>query len=596
MSRPHRLRGNASSELPSRIVLLDTETRGVAIRPNLEEHRLRLFSALYWQRAGNKSPEREEWRRGTMAGQLWEWLDRRVTAGKRLVVIAHNTQFDLQALGGAAELARRGWTVTKGIIDAERVIFRVEREGRSMLWLDWYNYFRQPLERAADLLGVEYVPLPPPDAPDVEWQRRCDNDVRILRAAVGSWLDLLSSEDLGMFAPTLAAQALHAYRHRFMEHEILLGSRFADVRIERAAYMGGRCEALSLGKLTAGPYTLLDVNSAYAAVMGREAFPRRFIRGRGRSSRGELLNLLNDHLVVARVRLDTELPIWPARHEGRLVFPVGQFETTLTTPELKEAIRRRALDSVGEIAVYEPAPLFEKWVREIYALRLQYRAAGDHLREELVSAMLQALYGKFGEHRREWRKVADEPELPDAIWSERDIDVGAERTFRRLGGIVTEREIEGESYNSFPAIPAHVTAHTRLLLWRYVELAGIEHVHYLDTDALIVDEEGRENVAGYIDPARIGFLKVVEESSEVEIRGPKDYRFGERERRKGVRADAVPTPEGRWRQREFLGLNAALRRGHSGGPLVRTVERASDHAAALERVDAMGRVHPLRMG
>jgi hypothetical protein len=576
-------------------VLLDTETRGVAIRPNLEEHQLRLFSALYWQRAGNKSPEREEWRRGTMAGQLWEWLERRVTTGKRLIVVAHNTQFDLQALGGAAELARRGWTVTKGIIDAERVIFRVQKDGRSMLWLDWYNYFRQPLERAADLLGVEYVPLPPADAPDVEWQRRCDNDVRILRAAVGQWLDMLETNDLGMFAPTLAAQALHAYRHRFMEHEILIGSRFADVRIDRQAYMGGRCEAWSLGKLTAGPYTLLDVNSAYAAVMGRELYPRRFMYDRRHSSRDELLTLLSAHLVIARVKLYTEIPIWPAHVDGRLVFPVGVFWTTLTTPELKEAMRRRALVTVDKVSVYEPAPLFEKWVREIYALRLRYRAAGDRLREELVSAMLQALYGKFGEHRREWRKVADEPELPDEIWTERDLDAGADRTFRRLGGIVTERELEGEGYNSFPAIPAHVTAHTRLLLWSYVELAGREHVHYLDTDALIVDAAGRAALAPFIDPNTLGRLKVVDESAEIEIRGPKDYTFGERERRKGIRADAELTSEGKWRQREFLGLNSALRLGHDGGPLVRTVDRAADHAEARSRVDAMGRVLPMRL-
>lgn len=595
MRIPHRIRPNASSALPTRIVLVDTETQGVAVRPNLEEHRLRLFSALYWQRPGNKTPEREEWRRGTDRAQFWEWVERRVTAGKRLLVYAHNAHFDLQALGGVQELARRGWTVTKPVIDSERVILRVERAGSSMLWLDSYNFFPAPLELAAELLGLDYVALPARDADAEEWQRRCDNDVRILRALVGAWLKLVGSNDLGHFSPTLASQALHAYRHRFMEHEILVGSRIERPALERAAYMGARTEAWTVGRLSAGPYTLLDVNSAFAAVMGRELYPRALRYVRRRTSKRDLLQIVERDLAIARVQLTTPLPIYPTHHQERLVFPVGTFVTTLTTPELRDALHRNVIDRVDECAVYDGAPIFAKWVREIYALRIRYREQGRRLEEGLVNAMLKALYGKFGELRRSWVKVADEPELQDEIWTEQDLDAGRERIYRRLGGVVHEREIGEDAYNAFPAIPAHVTAHARLLLWRYAHAAGVEHVHYMDTDSLIVDAAGRAALERYIDPATIGRLKIVDEADVVEIRGPKDYTFGERTRRKGIRPDAELTPEGKYRQREFLGLSAQLRMGHAGGPLVRTVDVGRAEPISPDRLSPEGRVAPLRL-
>lgn len=584
------MRPNASSAIPSRIVFVDTETVPRELRPGVLEHELRLGVADFWQRAGNKQPERSERTRFTHREEFWTWLERRCVAGKRVVVIAHNTQFDMQTLGGLQELGRRGWTLTKDVIDSERVIVRAERAGASMLWLDWFNYFRAPLEHAAELLGLEYVPLPDFTAPDEVWWRRCENDVTILRAAFAKWLGMLEAEDLGHFAPTLASQAMHAFRHRFMEHEILIGSQYAPTKLERAAYLGNRTEALTIGTLTEGPYYLVDVNSAFGAVMGHYSYPRAFRYVRRRTSRSELAKLLEEHLAIATVELATEVPIFPARHEDRLIFPVGRFTTTLTTPELLEAMRMRAVLSVGEVAVYDGAPLFRKWSLEIFALRVRYRDAGERLLEDLCKHMLQALYGKFGEHRRDWVRVADEPDFADEIWTEQDLDAGRERVYRRLGGIVKERHEEGEGYHAFPAIPAHVAAHARLLLWRYMALAGLEHVHYVDTDGLIVDDAGFRSLEPYVDPDRIGRLKLQGIANEVTIEGPKVYTFGDRSRRKGIRADAALTPEGKYRQSEILGLNAQLRAHHAGGPLERIVERAP------ARTGGIGRVQPTRLG
>ncbi len=592
---PHRLRGNASSALPTRLIFVDTETRPRPLRDDLLEHELRLGVACFWQRAGAKQPEREEWLDFTHAEAFWSWLERRAIAGKRLVLFAHNTQFDLQALGGPQELARRGWTVPPPVIDSERVILRAKREGASLLVLDWFNYFRAPLEKAAELLALDYVPLPAQTDPDEAWRARCRNDVLILRVAVARWLGLLEREDLGLFAPTLASQALHAYRHRFMDHEILVGSVVERPKLERAAYMGGRAEVLAVGTFTDGPYSMLDVNSMYAAVMGRFNYPCRLKYVRRRTGRADLAETLKSDLVIAEVELETEVPIFPAKVEGRLEFPVGRFTTTLTTPELAEAVRRGVIRRVGECAVYEGAPLFERWAREIFDLRIRLRVAGEPLLEDMVRHMLQALYGKFGQHSREWERRADEPGYRDEIWTELDADLGLERTFRRLGGVVAERKEEGEAHDAFPAIPAHVTAHARLLLWRYVELAGLAHVLYLDTDALIVDAAGRAALERWIDPDVLGRLKVAAEGPSVTIEGPKVYRIGEVDRRKGIRADAELLDSGKYRQEEFLGLNAQLRRGHSGGPLVQVVERAPARPLPPERISPAGRVLPRRL-
>ena len=306
---------------------------------------------------------------------------------------------------------------------------------------------------------------------------------------------------------------------------------------------------------------------------------------------------MRDALAIATVELRTEEPRYPWRApDGRLLFPVGHFTTTLATPELRVAMERGEIVSVGTTCIYAQAPIFDEWVGQLHPLRVQLQERGALFQARILKDLLNTLHGKFGERSVRWETVADEPELPDDLFQVRDVDAQEDQTYRRVGGVLQLRQQETDGFNSFPAISAHVVSAARLLLWSYAERAGRDHVAYLDTDGLVVDDVGYARLAECIHPTELGKLKLVRESDDITIRGPKDIRFGATRIAKGRKAKAKTLPDGRFEQDEFWGIGAALRAGVSGGPMIQRVQKREAAPKLPSGVQPDGHVPPLRVG
>lgn len=562
----HALKGNKGSETPSRFIFFDTETTPRQSDRDYVEHVFRLGVACYWQRPRDTQKEHIVWRDLRDKDALWLFIDDMLRPHTRIVLLAHNTGFDLQVIGGASSLERHGWKIRKAIVDDPPFIIRATRETCSILILDWYNYFRGSLAAAGQFLNVPKMRMPHWDAPDSDWSVYCRNDVLVLFEAVRQYVAFVEENDLGTMAHTLAGQSLNAYRHRFMEYPILIHDRRSAIALERRAYYGGRVEMFRKHKLPAGEYSYFDINSAYPAVMRSEEFPTSLISVDHGASLTRLEKLCRDNLVIADVGITTERPLYPLRTDGRLLFPVGKFTTTLATPELITALQRNHVTSVGKYALYTKAPIFRNWVDSIYALRKQARQEGNLFYDEMLKRMLNSLFGKFGQRNLNWIKVAEEKGHEDAIWKDYNADTGKVTTYRRLGGIKEERVAVEEGFNSFVAIAAHVTSSARTLLLAYLESAGWEHVYYCDTDSLIVDEAGAGSLAPAIHPNELGKLKLVDRSTDVLLNAPKNYVFGDMEKHKGRRMNALPVEGGGYIQDQFTSWIGALRLGWQGGP------------------------------
>lgn len=592
--RQHQLKGNKSTEAPNRYLFTDTETRGERDELGNETHKLRLGASCYWEREHGTNRERVEWSDYRTADAFWDTVDSYASERTRLVVFAHNIGFDLQVLGGPAKLRERGWVIRKAIIDSPRFILKARRGSQSLWLLDWFNYFRGSLAFAGALVGVPKMPMPSFDAPDSDWSVYCRNDVLVLFHAVRRYVEFITRYDLGAFAYTLAGQSLNAYRHRFMQHPIFIHVNADAIALERRGYFGGRTELFAKGELPPGEYAYVDINSAYASVMRDEEFPTALMAVLRRVSVERLGKLCEKYALVADVDLAAESPLYPRRWEQRLVFPVGSFNTTLSTPELRIALTRGHVERVRTCAIYRKASIFRHWVEEIYELRKDAKLQGDALWDELLKRLLNSLFGKFGQQNDEWEFVADEAGEPDRIWTEHDLDQGTRVTYRRLGGVKEKAIGLREGYNSFVAIAAHVTSSARVLLLKYIEQAGFSHVYYCDTDSLIVDTEGYRRLADWLSPTRLGFLKLEGTSENVAIYAPKNYVFGELRRHKGRRKDATDLGNGRYRQTQFVSLVGSLRMGRQGGPLIRQIEKHDAFTYRKGIVLPDGRVAPLR--
>ena len=594
-ARAHYIPRNESSAQPSRFIFAAVETEARPMAGGLTNNVVKAWAAHVWIRPRSRQPEREAVVYGATIEEWAQLLELMMAKGRRVIVVFHKAGYALQCLGGPAELSRRGWTVTRAVVDTHRTILRATFGGGSITVLDMANYLSRSLDELGELVGVASWPELASSANDDAARARAAHSARIVGVAFRRYLALCRDNDLGHFATTLARQSSNAFRHRFMTHQILVHPFDEVSALERSAYYGGRNECYRMGELTAGPYTKLDINSAFAAVMRTEQFPTAYESTAQSPTLASVERALSTRCAVARVLIETDEPVYPVHHEDRLIFPVGRFWTTLCTPELAHAIARKRILAYETVAYYKRAPVFTRFVDGIYPLRVAARADGRRFDAAIWKQVLVSLYGRFGMRLTRWEKVGTEAGLPDERTREYSADTGQTTEFRRIGGLVEISGKDEDAPETFTAIAAHVASSARVLLWRYMTKAGRDHVVYCDTDGLIVDAAGARAVAAWVDADKLGYLKVEETADAIEIGGTKTYRMGGRLRQRGRRASAVSLGGWDYRQTQTTGLLAAASMGHIGGAVTRVVERhlAGDYRAGT--VDDLGRVSPLRL-
>ena len=585
MRRAHWLRANHESEYPHECVWFDTETQERRESAQVVRHVLDFGTAAYRRRLGPNRWSAPKWLRFETPEAFWAWVFELRKGKSRITLFCHNAAFDLPVLDAFAALPAAGWKLKTAIIDSPPVILTYRRGSQTLRFLDTLNLWRQKLAVIGETMDLPKLPMPPPDADRSTWNAYCRRDVEIIMEACLRWFAFLQAHDLGGFAPTLASQAMRAFRHRFLTDPILIDSNEEALALARAAYLGGRVECFRLGPLT-GPLTLYDINSHYPHCMSTQRYPVRLLAHCRSPNIAEVADYTERYCVVARCTLATDEPVYPIQYEDKLLFPVGEFEAVLTTPELRHALARGRVLKIAHIALYQSAPIFWDYVHELYGLRLAAARDSNKVLEWQCKKLLQSLYGKFGQRGRVFETVTQTTDPKIGVWTEIDAETGEVRNLRQFGGLIQEQKSEGESRDSHPAIAAHVTAHGRMALWGWIERAGRSHVHYVDTDSLLVDAIGASRLAPHVDPITLGKLKVEGVFASGHLYGLKDYRFGEIIRTKGVRASAHWIDADTVEQEHWSTLLGLLRKGDLSAPIV---ERRVKH---LRRVYTKGCVHP----
>lgn len=565
MRKCHILKENKGSEIPSLLMFLDTETDSVAQPGGGYRHVLRFGWAAFRSRLPGGAWSTLEYRRFETPKQFIEFLVGKTRPKTKLYLFAHNCSFDLPIVDIFRLLPRRGFRLHKAVIECPPVMLTWRSDGGTIIALDTLNWWRAPLATLGAALGVPKMAMPERDAPPGEWDAYCRRDVAILAAQVTNWLDLIRKDDLGGFAGTIAGQAMRLFRHRYLTVPIYIHDCERALKLERESYVGGRCECFYLGKVSK-PMLKLDVNSMYPFVMRENLFPFRLRWARDVSASYRIGPDLEHHLMIARVSLRTDSPDYGVHRGGRLIFPVGEFEACLTTPELRAAHAAGHIQRVWSAACYDGAPLFHDFVVDMYARRQRYIAADAKIQAGGVKLLMNSLYGKFGQRGMVWEETGNADPDRACHWEIYDADSHRLVQYRAFGGITQVKEIEGESRDSFPAIAAHVTAYARRQLLSCIKSCGRRGVYYCDTDSLFVAATTRLSLAGQISQERLGALKIEAEADTAEFRGAKDYTFGKVSRTKGVRKDAVELLPGFYVQARWTSLIGELRGGQVSAP------------------------------
>jgi hypothetical protein len=558
-------------------------------------HVLRFGWAAYRRRLKSGGWSAPSWCHFTTAAQLWDWIETLLHGRMRLYLFAHNQGFDLPVVDAFGELHRRGFVLGKAVIDCPPVMLKWRRGPATIEALDTLNIWRVPLAQLGKKVGLRKLRIPAPTASSARWLAYGRRDVKVIMAACLAWFAFLQDHRLGGFAPTLASQAMRAYRHRFMHVDLLTDADANALQLARDSYVGGRVECYQLGRV-AGPIYRLDVNSMYPFVMRDSLMPVKLIATTRHADHADLRAWLSCHCVTAKVDLFTDAPVYPVVESGRLVFPINRFTATLTTPELRYALEAGHIERVHHVAVHESRVIFREFVSELWALRRAAARAGDTLLEWLFKVFQNSLYGKFGQRGRVYRDAGQVEHTDARAWVELDADTGTLYKHRTLGGLHQTFADDAESFNSMPAIAAHVCAYARLYLWQLQLTAGRENVLYCDTDSLAATEAGYMNLAPLVNPEQLGALKLEGVEPWGVYRGPKDYEYASHRKTKGVRAAAHWVDANTVVQQQWSSLVGLIRAGDVSSPTTRAIVKTLQRHYLKGLRTSTGRVLPLSLG
>ncbi len=636
------LKHNARTEVPTRHIAFDCETRPVPIegRPGACVHRLLLGRALFWRWEGGRAT-RPDWLTFRRGQDFWTWALRHADPGHTLWVWAHNLGFDLSAsrawelfecgdlrlfcppparpADGATGKQKKAWQGAICTEDPPCFFSARSANGSRVVACDTLNWAPISLAKIGEALGIRKVPMPGEIASEEDWERYCTRDVEITQALVCRLLRLAKEVDWGNWRYTAAAQAMQLYKHRCQTVPIVVDTDPHHKELERLAYHGARSEVYFNGAvieasvwglermagvpdgvpvLPRGPTYRLDTVGAYPAAMHGKLYPVSYLRTEYDLAPERLADYLRGLGAVAEVVIDTGGEAFPCRRPDRTYWARGRYVSHLAGPELKVALDLGVVRQVRRVNLYALGEPFTEFVDACRHARRQYEEAGEALAARLMKLIANSLHGKFAQrsHRWELRPDVAAPQ-PWGVWHQRCPETGRVRTFRAIGWAAQEKLAPGESDDSFPAIAAYCTSYHRLHMRALKWAAGERDVVYEDADSLHVTHSGflALQKRGWIDGERLGALRVESVAKIAVYHAPKHYQWDAERVCSGLSRKAVQDERGQWHQTEFTGLEALLNHGLPAGPVTYDQAKETPAGQVPGRVNPDGWVDPVRL-
>lgn len=593
--RPSCIKQSKGSRRPKHVIFFDTETHISRNPDGSEYHTLKLGFLLFTELDEHNRLQITDELEFTTVKEFNDYVVKKANKHDKIYLVSHNIVYDIAATHSLVELPHRGYKLTSLYSKATTTLIRLQSNKRRVWLLDNSNFFIGKLETLAELTDFPKIKIDLENCTDEELMVYCRRDVEIVWKLWNIWLSFLDEHDIGNFKMTTSSTAFEAYRHKFIPHSIDLHTDEKTTRLERDSYHGGRVECKFIGAVEGDMY-YVDVNSMYPYVMREYEYPYRWYYTYTNPDLRLLKEKLERYCCTARVVIRTEKNAFPGIVNDRLCYPVGEFETVMSTPELKYAIEHCEIVEIKELAIYAKEKLFTSYVDYFYPLRQRYRAEGNRAFEKIVKLLGNGLYGKFGQKGME-QEILEEtnPERVEIVYHYNE-NTKEYYTDTTIGG-VTIRTTESEiGSRSFVAIAAHVTAHARMYLWSLIEQVPKGHYFYCDTDSLIVDTVGKYALDTYLENSGLGGLKIEQHSSWVGILAPKCYNMENRLRLKGIKKDATLIDWAAWKQKRWPKLGSMIAHYGVTDYKLFPVQKTLSFANETVNVSASGWTSPLRVG
>lgn len=593
---PHWIRGNAQERIPHRWIVADTESRRIPLADG-EQLAFKLACGARWRDdlpTGDRLERADFWD----ARAFWRWVTEWCYTHGRTILWFHNAGHDLGQLRAFELLPQMGYELEWCNLSRDVSVVTWRGPRGTLVIADTYTWVPKSLDELAPIVGSVKTRLPGNNDPDDVWLERCRADVETTRRIVVELLAFIKAEHLGNWQPSGAGMGNTAWRHRFMNHKVLVHDDATALEAERTAMHTGRAEAWWHGKPGGGPFTEWDMHMSYCRIAAECNLPAKLFEHDVKPNREVHQWAMDKWRTLGRVTVTTRLPVVPARIDGRIYWPVGTWETWLWDTELALLARSGGSYVVHEQYRYTRRPILQDWAR--WSMTMCGLSA-DHVHpiaREWVKHQSRATIGRHALRTPSWEHFGDNWMPHTGISLMTDDQTGLTSRMMHVGTRVLIETGRSEANNAVPQVTSWIMAEARSRLWGACQVAGYENVVHVDTDSLICNAAGTARLEAAVAEGLPGAWRPKGTWKRIEVTGPRHYAAPGRTQVPGVPKKARKQADGSYVGEVWDSLAKSLTDdpSHAGRIRARTWRPAhTDHRRPWQE-ETNGPALPIRTG
>lgn len=565
--RWHNIRPNEQTRIPVRHVFVDTEARKIYDR-GVETQQWRCAVGIYAARRKNGEYTTND-RDYVDPEALWADVSDFANSEGRTVVWCHNLAYDIRIAGVFTVLPARGWSLIGHNISPRGTWLEWRRDGRTLVFCDSFSVFPASIERIGQWFGIGKPALPSEDATMADWLDRCRADCRILSTCILRYLEWLKREDMGNWQLTGNSQAWAVYRHKFLTCKLTVHSETETLAMERRAMWAGRCEAYWHGKISGINVYEYDFQQAYPRIARDYAVPTKYV-GELDSSESIWNAVGQDgYALIIECDVETTVPVVPAEHDGRILWPVGRFRTVLWDVEASEVMRAGGTVTALRARVYRTAPALKAWGQWILGELGKPDTDVPVWLKTLLKHWSRSLIGRMAMTYQSWEYDGAMPDSRCEAGMVKDERTGEVSEYIHVGYDMWLHAGKVEWQHSMPMITGYIQAIARMQLWEILSRMPQGSVLYADTDSVFVTEVDREELEGIIASIPGCGMRLKNAYQSMEIYGPRQIITGPEARIAGIPKKAERIEKGRFQGEVWESIGAAVAMGRIDSVQVR---------------------------
>lgn len=581
----HWVKPNHQCRIPKRWISFDTEARrakdgkvelqhwgmGAAVRWEYRDHEVRNQTESTFE-----SPE-----------ELWQWVTDYCKPESRTVVFAHNLAYDVRVSNALTILPELGWSLDWSNLDRNVSSMTWRSDKGTLVFADSFTWLPMTIEKLGAMLNYRKLRMPLRGGSKADWEKYCMRDAEIVAMAVQQLVAWVDAEELGNWQPTGAGMSYSIWRHRFMNHKVLVHDNAAVLSDERKAMHTGRAEAWRHGTFKGETWYEVDMRQAYTHIAAESELPCKYKFTTGKISLRQYEQLSETYRVLCAVTVYTDVPVVPHHNGQRTIWPVGQFKTYLWDTEVNELLGSGGQVDIHYCHVYTREPVLADWAK--WVIGLVESDSDGHLGVvgKYAKHTGRALIGRLSLRVPEWEYYGENPFGEVCISYDYNRQTGRTTRLMHVGNKTFMETERREGRDSLPQITGWIMAECRVRLHWAMDAAGFDNIAHVDTDSVLVNRKGLEGLKEAYQGSFSSMWQVKATYNRITVYGPRNLRVGRERKVSGIPLGAKEVEPGRFVGERWSGMARDLEMGR---PTVVTVADAEWTVKANDprRLDASG--------